>query len=253
MKTLVCSENAIHSGNLILVNAQYPYHAEATKNNLTTVGPENAGIMLEHRASTLLSQLINGLGGWEKITPVSGWRSFQEQQQIYDQSLLENGADFTEKFVAKPGHSEHQTGLAIDLGLKKEKIDFIRPDFPYAGICQLFRDKAVEYGFIERYPKGKESITGIAHEPWHFRYIGAPHAAIMTEINLTLEEYHSFLKEFLYGKNSFEFQNGHQRVGISYLKAQINKDTLFEMEDGLPYSISGNNSDGFILTQWKNN
>ena len=96
------------------------------------------------------------IGGWNHIAPVSGWRSQEEQQSIWNESTEENGADFTAKYVAQPGHSEHQTGLAIDLGLRREKLDFIRPSFPYSGICEIFRQKAARYGFIERYPAGKE-------------------------------------------------------------------------------------------------
>lgn len=253
MKTVVCSEKAIYSGNLILVNAQYQYHSEITQNALAPVGPDNSGIMLQHRASILLSQLLSDLDGWSQISAVSGWRSMQEQQQIYDKSLLENGEEFTKKFVAKPGHSEHQTGLAIDLGLKTAEIDFIRPAFPYTGISQTFREKAVAYGFIERYPKGKESITGIAHEPWHFRYVGTPHSAIMADLHLTLEEYHIFLKDYVFGNRCFEYQNNQQKIAISYVRAETNKDTFLEIEKGFPYTVSGNNSDGFILTEWRTN
>ena len=96
---------------------------------------------------------------------------------------------FRSTYVALPGHSEHESGLAVDLGLKKDVIDFIRPDFPYDGICGVFRELAPDYGFIERYPRGKEAVTGIGHEPWHFRYIGTPHARILTESGLVLEEY----------------------------------------------------------------
>ena len=60
---------------------------------------------------------------------------------------------------------------------------------PYEGICQRFRELAPLYGFIERYPANKEAVTGIAHEPWHFRYVGRPHAQRMTDLGLTLEEY----------------------------------------------------------------
>jgi D-alanyl-D-alanine dipeptidase/carboxypeptidase len=183
---------------------------------------------------------------------VSGWRSKQKQQEIYDQSLLENGAAFTEQFVARPDHSEHQTGLAIDLGLNKLEIDFIRPDFPYFGICQTFREKAVAYGFIERYPKGKEDVTGIAQEPWHFRYVGAPHAAIITELGLTLEEYHVFLKQYPYGKKCFPYRIGNQSITVSYLEATTGADTKLEIDSDIPYSVSGNNADGFVLTEWRN-
>ncbi|MFR1232947.1 MAG: D-alanyl-D-alanine carboxypeptidase family protein [Evtepia gabavorous] len=77
------------------------------------------------------------IGGWKEIVPVSGWRALEEQQAIWEDSLAENGLPFTQTYVAYPGHSEHQTGLAIDLGRRSASIDFIRPDFPYTGLCQI--------------------------------------------------------------------------------------------------------------------
>ena len=130
--------------------------------------------------------LVNAL---HPCPPVSGWRSFEEQTDIYQNSLVKNGRSFTRKYVALPGHSEHQTGLAIDLGLRGPELDFIRPDFPYTGICQRFRERAVDFGFVERYPAGKEAVTGITHEPWHFRYVGPAHAREIVRRGLALEEY----------------------------------------------------------------
>ncbi len=108
----------------------------------------NNKVLLDSNAIKLLSSLMDKLNGWEQIAAVSGFQSMQEQKVIYSQSLKDNGKTFTEKFVALPGHSEHQTGLAIDLALKQEYIDFICPDFPYTGICQTFRQEAISYGFI---------------------------------------------------------------------------------------------------------
>lgn len=177
-------------------------------------------VWLKQCAAHSLNRLLRELGGWRQIVPVSGWRTMKEQQHIWADSIKENGRTFTETYVAVPGHSEHQTGLAIDLGRKQEEIDFIRPDFPYYGICQRLRDRAAEYGFIERYPKGKESITGIGHEPWHFRYVGVPHAAIMKENGWTLEEYILFLREYPYGQKSFHYEDKDLSVELSYIKDQ---------------------------------
>ena len=174
--------------SLILVNLQNAYPA-GTEQDLVPVQAEYPDILMEREAAQALSRLMAQIDGWKFIVPVSGWRSQEEQQTIWDESLRDSGLEFTRQFVALPGHSEHQTGLAIDLGLRSEKIDFIRPDFPYDGICGTFRELAPSYGFIERYPKGKEAVTGIAHEPWHFRYVGTPHAGEMTRRGLTLEEY----------------------------------------------------------------
>ncbi|MDD4565343.1 MAG: M15 family metallopeptidase [Eubacteriales bacterium] len=251
MKRLVIPQKSVHAGNLILVNGQYPYCSENVEGSLVPVHSDSS-VLLERRAAVLLSKIMSSIEGWEQISAVSGWRSREEQQKIYDQSLRDNGAAFTEQFVARPDHSEHQTGLAIDLELGKPEIDFIRPDFPYSGICQTFREKAAAYGFIERYPKGKEAITGIAHEPWHFRYVGAPHAAIMTELELTLEEYYAFLKQYPHGEKRFLHRTGNQTIEISYIKAVAGTDIEFEIENDIPYSGSGNNADGFVLTQWRN-
>lgn len=145
--------------------------------------------MMESEAAEALMALLKVIEAGDGIIAVSGYRSEDEQRRIYAQSLSENGEEFTKKYVALPGHSEHQTGLAIDLGERREYVDFIAPEFPYTGLCGRFRENAARYGFIERYPKGKEHITGIAHEPWHFRYVGREHAEAMVKEGLTLEEY----------------------------------------------------------------
>ena len=174
--------------SLILVNRRHAY-SQDTEQDLIPVHEDYPNILLEREAAHALSLIMEQLDGWRLIVPVSGWRSLEEQLTIYEESLQENGPEFTAKFVAMPGHSEHQTGLAIDLGLRQPEIDFIRPAFPYEGICQRFRELAPAYGFIERYPADKEHITGIAHEPWHFRYVNMPHSEIMAFKGLTLEEY----------------------------------------------------------------
>ena len=97
----------------------------------------------------------------------------------------------------------------------------------------------------------KEDITGIAHEPWHFRYIGAPHSRIMREMDIVLEEYISLLKEFSHGKRPLQYDFDGSPIEISYLAAEKGA-TFFEVEDNLPYSVSGDNIGGFIITIWKN-
>lgn len=251
MRTATLQHDLIHTGNLILVNAQYPYLGNIDQRTLLPVNTRENNVLLDIHAVKLLSSLMDKLDGWGQIAAVSGWRSMREQEEIYAKSLKENGKSFTEKFVAFPGCSEHQTGLAIDLALKQEHIDFICPEFPYTGVCQTFRQTAIFYGFIERYPHGKESITGISHEPWHFRYVGAPHAEIMESHGLVLEEYISFLKNYPYGEASYFHSTKDMCVAVSYLKANKHTDTRFEIDGNIPYSISGNNIDGFIITEWR--
>ncbi len=249
MKAAASPEGSIHTGNLILVNAAHPLRACPSRDALTPVG--DGGVLLDRCAAALLEKLMNDICGWDGITAVSGWRSQEEQQAIWDGSLREHGADFTRRYVAVPGHSEHQTGLAIDLGLKKNAVDFLRPPFPDTGLSGVFRRRAARYGFIERYPAGGEGITGIAHEPWHFRYVGTPHAAVMAERGLTLEEYLAFLKDFPYGSQPFVYEEGQHRFEISFLAAG-EAEALSRAKVSAFRMVSGNNVDGYILTNWRN-
>ena len=238
--------SAVHRGDLILVNAQLPFAGPEEQDRVCL----DANVMLARRAAEPLRRLVRALGGWSVLAPVSGWRSQREQQEIYESSLRQNGRAFTEQFVALPGHSEHQTGLAIDLGQAGPDLDFICPDFPYCGICQEFRRRAVDYGFVERYRAGKESVTGIAHVPWHFRYVGRPHAAIMMQRDLVLEEYHSFLKNFPLGCTPLCWKEGKGDWEIVFVPLQGAQTCIPWGENG-SWAVSGNNEDGFILTSWK--
>ncbi len=250
---LTLTDKKIHRGSLILVNEQYGTGSEP-EDLLMPACDRVPEVMLLRCAAALLNELMQEIHGWDHIVPVSGYRPLAEQQQIWDDSLLENGECFTRKYVALPGHSEHQTGLAIDLALKQENIDFIHPDFPYSGICQTFREKAPKYGFILRYPEGKEKITGIGHEPWHFRYVGTPHARIMTDEGLTLEEYMDFIRQFPYGGRPYLTKSGSRKVRISYLSAARETDAsgnlLRTLAGHTPCTVSGNNIDGYIITEY---
>ena len=250
MIKITLPHDMIYAGNLILVNARYPYREDNVTNALIPVHSDIDSILLDRNAAAPLKYLISKIGNWEQIVAVSGWRSMREQNDIYENSLKDNGMEFTEKFVALPGHSEHQTGLAIDLALKQDQIDFICPDFPYTGICQVFRQNAAAYGFIERYPITKEHITGISHEPWHFRYVGTPHAEIITNHGFALEEYIHFLMKCTYGKSPYIYHGKAGYTEISYLRAKT-EHTPLEINENSAYSISGNNIDGFIISEWR--
>ncbi|WP_172253272.1 D-alanyl-D-alanine carboxypeptidase family protein [Saccharibacillus deserti] len=136
-----------------------------------------------------LNALLEAVEGRDGIVVVSGYRDPAEQTKIYSDSLRDNGAEYTAKFVALPGCSEHHTGLAVDVGSAAGGLDFIAPAFPDEGVCAAFKARAAEFGFVQRYKAHKEHLTGISCEPWHFRYVGASHAAIMEEHDLCLEEY----------------------------------------------------------------
>lgn len=267
MKEILLEKEKIHRGSLILVNAHYPIteqkrdrlHSEdgifsenclLSAEDLVPVSESFPQVLLKRRAASMLQLALKRILAGERIVPVSGYRSFREQTEIYNSSLEENGEAFTGQYVALPNHSEHQSGLAIDLGLNREEIDFIRPDFPCEGICEAFRRNAAEYGFIQRYEADKESMTGIAYEPWHFRYVGRLHAQIIKERHFALEEYIGFIRKYR-EKDRFKYkppQGG--EAEIFFIPAEKDR-VLLEVPEDRECHISGNNVDGFIVTLWK--
>lgn len=246
------AKSYIHIGNLVLVNKKNPINKpeSLTIRNLETVNSNYQKILLDKTAAIMLRKLIQACDGENEIVPISGFRPLSEQIAIYNDSLNENGEDFTNKYVALPNHSEHQTGLAIDVAKNESDIDFICPSFPYEGICQDFREKAAQYGFIQRYPKGKEAITGISHEPWHFRYVGNPHSQIISDNNFTLEEYIEYLKQFPYEGMHLQVKNQGWTAEVFYVNALDEAKTVY-LTENLLYDVSGNNIDGFIVTVWR--
>ncbi len=120
----------------------------------------------------------------------SAYRSVAEQQEIMDRFIKEYGAEYARKTVAQPGYSEHHTGLALDLYLNVDGSDvYLNEDMVlYPEIWKKIHEKLPEYGFILRYPEGKEHVTGYGYEPWHIRYVGDPDVARwITDSGLTLE------------------------------------------------------------------
>ena len=239
-------------GPLVLINPDYPMLGEPEADRLASVGGLPSGIMLDRQAAVMLAELMALLGCEGDIVPVSGYRTMKEQQRLYADSMRDNGPIYTRKYVAIPGCSEHQSGLAIDLAEKAEYIDFIAPSFPDTGACLQFKRKAAQYGFIERYPAGREHITRIAHEPWHFRYVGYPHSALIRELDMTLEEYMDYLKRFPYevvGARWRSLRAGREFV-IGYVAAERGRSVEIDVPPYAPTQVSGNNMDGFIVTVW---
>lgn len=246
-KVILTPEDALQ-GNLVLVNKEHPLKKPAAPDSLCTF--LNSEILLEHKTALVLEHLFAAIGCGSKLIPVSGYRTSEQQRQIYASSLAEHGSDFTQKYVALPGCSEHQTGLAVDLALNRKPIDFIRPDFPEEGFCRIFRLKMDCYGFIERYPEGKRDITGIAPEPWHFRYVGLPHASLMRRHNFTLEEYLEYLCRFPYEGRHLKTEILNKSFEIFYRKAEKGS-SLTEIPGVLPFQVSGTNTGGYIFTLWR--
>ena len=235
-------------GPLVLIDRAHPLQ-EGAPPELVPVDRLHPQVLLERRAARLLAACIRSVGGGRAIVPVSGWRSRAEQQAIWDDTLAEHDSAFTETYVARPGCSEHQTGLAIDLGENGPEVDFLCPAFPDSGPCGALRRRAADFGFILRYPKGKEAVTGIGYEPWHFRYVGWPHAKLMEERHLVLEEYLEWLHDFPLGGEPLRFRGLGQLFELYYLPAWA-ADTLTLPAD-VPCQRCDTNEGGVVLTLWR--
>ncbi|MBH5317538.1 D-alanyl-D-alanine carboxypeptidase family protein [Paenibacillus sp. GSMTC-2017] len=247
------SRAEMHKGYLILVNRDNrvqhaSWDVEELPSSIMQANYDEEGrILLESKCIQQLSDLLDACGTKEDILAVSGYRTKETQEHIYVNSLIENGEAFTASYVAFPGASEHQTGLAVDVGISKGDGDYIRPSFPDDGASGMFKKRAAEFGFIQRYEEGKREITGIACEEWHYRYVGVPHSLIMKEFHLCLEEYTEYVKEHRYNCNHLYVVTHFSLFEIYYVKAE-REETIVPIVNGNGFEVSGNNKDGFVVT-----
>ncbi|WP_339146353.1 MULTISPECIES: M15 family metallopeptidase [unclassified Sutcliffiella] len=123
-----------------------------------------------------------------EIFAVSGYRSYETQYGIYNTYLKKWGEEKTNAVSAIPGHSEHQTGLAMDISSRSAALD-LTEEFGETPEGKWVKENASEHGFIIRYPQDGEVITGYQYEPWHLRYVGKEVATYIQEHDLTLEEF----------------------------------------------------------------
>ena len=149
---------------------------------------EGFSILLEREAAEKYLQLrerLLSLG--VHVEALSGYRHQDTQVRIWNESVAAHGEAYARCYVAQPGFSEHQTGLALDLTVydaQGNKVD----DGDIEAYGEIF-PHLHEYGFILRYPEGKEAVTGYPFEPWHIRYVGMEAARRIHDNNWTLEEY----------------------------------------------------------------
>lgn len=124
----------------------------------------------------------------------SGYRNINHQEKVLKEATEKDGKEYADKYVAMPGFSEHHTGLAIDICLYDKTRFLTDEEFSKrTDAVNFIAENAYKFGFIVRYPKGKEDITGYSYEPWHLRYVGKNLSEHLYKNNLTLEEY--YLKE----------------------------------------------------------
>ena len=168
-KNNVLPNNYIPS-DLRLINNRYAYDNKYLR--------EEAAINFENLS------LDASLLGY-RIIATSAFRDYEYQGKLFNDYVSSKGLNYALLCSAKPGHSEHQTGLSVDVEGSNKDYD----EFEKAIEFSWMKENAHKYGFILRYPKGKEHITGFKYEPWHYRYVGTNVATYIYENNITLEEY----------------------------------------------------------------
>ncbi|KON87550.1 peptidase M15 [Sporosarcina globispora] len=142
-----------------------------------------------------LEKLFTGaLNEGVELFAVSGYRSFTRQSQVFEAEVSRVGKEKAVQAVAIPGSSEHQTGLTMDISSRSANLE-LSEEFGETKEGKWLAENAYRYGFILRYPKGKEAITGYKYEPWHFRYVGTEAAKVIYEKKWTLEEYFDIVKK----------------------------------------------------------
>ena len=147
--------------------------------NISTVINLNIRISFEFLAKKASEEGYN-------IRAVSTYRSYSYQTNLYNNYVSQDGVEEADKYSARAGFSEHQTGLAVDVDNRETDFN----NFENTKEFNWMLENAHKYGFILRYPKGKEFITGYMYEPWHFRYVGVEIATYIYQNNLTYEEYY---------------------------------------------------------------
>lgn len=192
----------------LLINKQYMLGESYQPQNLVNLDQyidAGAGVKLTEQAAVALQQMIQTMqaAGISDVYGLSGYRSYDTQRSLYNNKTAayrnqgyggEEARRLAGMVVAPPGTSEHQSGMAIDLA-STENDRGLTESFADTQAGQWLAANCWQYGYILRYPADKVALTGYIYEPWHFRYVGQPHAEYMAQHNLCLEEYIALLRE----------------------------------------------------------
>lgn len=182
-------------GNLLLVNKEYALPQGYVPEDL--VVPDIPFSFEEYLPKKLvkkevaeaLEEMFNSAkADGIDLYAVSGYRSYDRQDQIFRYNVNQHGEEYANQFSARPGESEHQTGLSMDVSSSSVNYGLIQ-QFGETEEGKWVSENASKYGFIIRYPESKQEITGYIYEPWHLRYIGKEAATIIDQKQITLEEY----------------------------------------------------------------
>lgn len=180
-------------GNLILVNKYFRVEDTFVPDNLVTISPKyswGSGKQIKSEVYDAFIEMHTAAHNENENIYLMinlGYRSYEEQESLYNRYKSAENVKYADSITARPGHSEHQTGLALDI------FDYSNSNtstFKNTEAYTWLKENAYKYGFILRYEEGKENITGFEVEDWHYRYVGKTVAKIIHDKDITFEEYY---------------------------------------------------------------
>ncbi len=188
-------ESDISLGSALIVNKYYVLNSSYEPDSLTKISLRYSydGNYITEEANDAYVDMWNAAKN-DNLTLIvnSSYRSYESQERVYNNIKNSSGAKEADKVAARPGHSEHQTGLAIDIfELSNQSTSTFKDSSAYTWLLE----NAYKYGFILRYPEDKEYLTGYSFEAWHWRYVGVDIATIMHEEDITFDEYYAYYIE----------------------------------------------------------
>ena len=239
----------ISRGYLILINHDHSYEIPDDPDLVYIADEKTTSYMVSDDNLLISRSVIGPLNemmdafytetGRDTVAVISAFRSPERQQEILDRYIAQLGRAEALRWAAIPGHSEHHTGLAIDFGFYSYGVF---RTFLGTGTNAWFSRNSYNFGFILRYPYEKSEITQTAYEPWHFRFVGKPHAYIMFRNDWSLEEYIEIIMERT-REEPFRAVFNEETFEIFFTR-----DTEIMVTHDCEVDISGNNIDGFIVT-----
>lgn len=178
-----------YAGGVLIVNKTYAVPEGYEPSGLVTAYGSSGEYLLPETNEAFRKLKTDAAELGYTLWCQSGYRSYSTQNRLYTNYCSWSGKAAADTYSARPGHSEHHTGLALDLNT-------IDDSFAYTPEGQWVAENCYRYGFIIRYPKSKESITGYKYEPWHLRYVGTELAAELYSSGLCLEEYFGLTSQY---------------------------------------------------------
>ncbi len=249
-------DSQIGYGDLILVNYQYrcaydnpDSMVSMLDNSAYNYSVSDYEVMIMNSVFDYADKLLGDFEAQSSdpsyLNVACAYRSSELQETLYNDKLQTDGQEEADRWIAKPGYSEHQTGLAFDLSIFKDGATY---DYTGDGEYSWINENCYKYGFIVRYPVDRTETTKIEYEPWHFRYVGAPHAEYIFKSNLCFEDYIDLLHTKTVS-NPLVIASENGNYAVYYCPKDSNsQSTSVTVPLQYEYTISGDNINGFIVT-----